>query len=50
MNDSTKESIWKVIDFSKQVLHWGFIPVVIYLGMTRSNPKPSLLKLISPLA
>ncbi|KAG2178225.1 hypothetical protein INT43_003478 [Umbelopsis isabellina] len=50
MQDSTKETFMKVVDISKQVVHWGFIPFVIYLGMTRSNPRPSLLKLISPLA
>ncbi|KAI8057579.1 TOM7 family-domain-containing protein [Gilbertella persicaria] len=50
MNDSTKDTLYKVADVTKTIIHWGFIPFVIYLGMTRSNPRPSILKLVSPLA
>ncbi|KAF8721447.1 hypothetical protein AX14_010360 [Amanita brunnescens Koide BX004] len=37
-------------DSCKTVLHYGWIPLIIYVGFTRSNPQPSLIKLISPLA
>ncbi|OZJ01976.1 hypothetical protein BZG36_04985 [Bifiguratus adelaidae] len=50
MKEENKERILKVFDFSKQIIHWGFIPFVLYLGITRSNPRPSLIRLISPLA
>ncbi|EIE89054.1 hypothetical protein RO3G_13765 [Rhizopus delemar RA 99-880] len=43
MNDSTKDTLYKVADVTKTVIHWGFIPFVIYLGITRSNPRPSIL-------
>ena len=26
------------------VLHYGWIPLIIYVGFTRSNPQPSLIK------
>ncbi|KAG0373128.1 MAG: Tom7-domain-containing protein [Linnemannia gamsii] len=50
MNHETKEVILKVTDVVKTVVHFGFIPFVIYLGFTRSDPKPSLIRLILPLA
>ncbi|KAF7185333.1 Mitochondrial import receptor subunit tom7, partial [Pseudocercospora fuligena] len=28
----------------------GYLPLIIYLGYTRSNPRPSLIRLFSPLA
>ncbi|KAF9931621.1 hypothetical protein FBU30_009797 [Linnemannia zychae] len=50
MNHETKEIILKATDVVKTVVHFGFIPFVIYLGFTRSDPKPSLIRLILPLA
>ncbi|KAI9229933.1 MAG: hypothetical protein DHS80DRAFT_13131 [Piptocephalis tieghemiana] len=49
MNDETREFIYRLTDITRRVLHFGFIPFVIYMGMTRSSPRPSLLRLISPL-
>jgi len=50
MQEETKEKIMKVIDIGKTIIHYGFIPFVLYLGITRSNPRPSLIRLVSPLA
>jgi mitochondrial import receptor subunit TOM7 len=50
MNSETRDRFMKVVAFSKKIIHIGFIPFIIYLGMTRSVPTPSLLKLLSPLA
>ncbi|KAF4619452.1 hypothetical protein D9613_005296 [Agrocybe pediades] len=49
-SEETKERISKVIEVGRTVLHYGWIPFIIYVGFTRSNPQPSLIKLISPLA
>ncbi|KAJ6466669.1 mitochondrial import receptor subunit TOM7 [Mycena vitilis] len=49
-SEETKERIVKVIEVGRSVLHYGWIPFIIYVGFTRSNPQPSLIKLISPLA
>ncbi|KAI0727341.1 Tom7-domain-containing protein [Fomitopsis betulina] len=43
-------SIIKAVEFGRAVVHYGWIPFIIYIGYTRSNPQPSLIKLISPLA
>ncbi|TDL29859.1 Tom7-domain-containing protein [Rickenella mellea] len=50
VSDDTKEKLAKGIDVSRLILHYGWVPFVIYIGYTRSNPQPSLIKLISPLA
>ncbi|KAF9008579.1 Tom7-domain-containing protein [Hymenopellis radicata] len=49
-SEDTKEIINKVVELSRTAVHWGWIPLIIYVGFTRSNPQPSLIKLISPLA
>ncbi|KAG8959644.1 hypothetical protein FRC03_007674 [Tulasnella sp. 419] len=49
-SEDNKERINKAVDVAKTVVHYGWIPLIIYIGYTRSNPQPSLIKLISPLA
>ncbi|KIL70283.1 hypothetical protein M378DRAFT_96762 [Amanita muscaria Koide BX008] len=49
-SEDTKEFITKAVEVGRTVLHYGWIPLIIYVGYTRSNPQPSLIKLISPLA
>ncbi|KZP20182.1 Tom7-domain-containing protein [Athelia psychrophila] len=49
-SEDNKERITKVVEVSRTVLHYAWIPLIIYVGYTRSNPQPSLIKLISPLA
>ncbi|KAF5388346.1 hypothetical protein D9615_000632 [Tricholomella constricta] len=49
-SEENKERIAKVVEIGRNVLHYGWIPLIIYVGFTRSNPQPSLIKLISPLA
>ncbi|EAU84328.1 hypothetical protein CC1G_01324 [Coprinopsis cinerea okayama7 len=49
-SEETRERINKVVELSRTVIHYGWIPFIIYVGFTRSNPQPSLIKLISPLA
>ncbi|RIA91258.1 Tom7-domain-containing protein [Glomus cerebriforme] len=50
MREETKEKILKATEIAKTIIHWGFIPFILYLGFSRSNPKPSLIRMISPLA
>ncbi|KIM91217.1 hypothetical protein PILCRDRAFT_1399 [Piloderma croceum F 1598] len=60
-SEETKERITKIVEVGRThsypnlphlqtVLHYGWIPLIIYVGYTRSNPQPSLIKMISPLA
>ncbi|KAL1584362.1 hypothetical protein WHR41_06370 [Cladosporium halotolerans] len=49
-SEETKERIARVIGFAQVGVHYGYLPLIIYLGYTRSNPRPSLIRLFSPLA
>jgi len=49
-SDENKERISKAIDLGRTVIHYAWIPVIIYVGYTRSKPQPSLISLFSPLA
>ncbi|KAF9057907.1 TOM7 family-domain-containing protein [Panaeolus papilionaceus] len=43
-SEETKERINKVVEVGRTVLHYGWIPLIIYVGFTQSNPQPSLIK------
>ncbi|TKA78601.1 hypothetical protein B0A55_03880 [Friedmanniomyces simplex] len=45
-----QERITRLIDFSRLAVNYGYLPLIIYLGYTRSQPRPSLIRLFSPLA
>ncbi|GAC96720.1 hypothetical protein PHSY_004304 [Pseudozyma hubeiensis SY62] len=42
-SEDTKERIVKAVDVSKTLLHYGWVPFVLYIGFTRSTPQPSLI-------
>ncbi|KAI5804060.1 mitochondrial outer membrane translocase complex, subunitt Tom7 [Peziza echinospora] len=50
LSEESKERITRLIDVGRIAVHYGYIPLILYLGYTRSNPKPALIRLISPLA
>ena len=44
------DNIWhKTAPIAKTALHWGFIPSIIVIGMTCTDPKPSLGQLLGPM-
>uniref|UniRef100_D8PJV6 Tom7-domain-containing protein n=1 Tax=Schizophyllum commune (strain H4-8 / FGSC 9210) TaxID=578458 RepID=D8PJV6_SCHCM len=45
-SEDTKERIAKFIEIGRTILHYGWVPAVIYIGFTRSNPQPSLIKYV----
>ncbi|KAI0157553.1 TOM7 family-domain-containing protein [Xylariaceae sp. FL1272] len=49
LSEESKERIGKIIDVSRVALHYGYLPLILYLGYTRSEPRPSIIKLLSPL-
>ncbi|RKO96845.1 hypothetical protein CXG81DRAFT_26749 [Caulochytrium protostelioides] len=50
MQEKTRERLNSVMELTRKSLHIAFIPLIIYLGYTNSVPRPSLFRLISPLA
>ncbi|PWN98292.1 putative mitochondrial import receptor subunit tom7 [Tilletiopsis washingtonensis] len=49
LSEDTKERIVRAIDLGKNVLHYGWVPFVLYIGYTQGG-RPSLIQLVSPLA
>ncbi|PSN71027.1 Tom7-domain-containing protein [Corynespora cassiicola Philippines] len=50
LSEESKERISRIIDVSRVAIHYGYLPLILYLGYTHSNPKPSLIRLFSPIA
>ncbi|KAI3334364.1 TOM7 family-domain-containing protein [Ustulina deusta] len=49
LSEESKERIGKIIEISKVAMHYGYLPLILYLGYTRSDPRPSIIRLLSPL-
>ncbi|SHO75855.1 Component of the TOM (translocase of outer membrane) complex [Malassezia sympodialis ATCC 42132] len=50
LSEDTKERIVRIIDVAKTVVHYGWVPFVIYVGFMSSSPRPNLFKILSPLS
>ncbi|CBY00947.1 hypothetical protein IAQ61_011851 [Plenodomus lingam] len=50
LSEESKERIARIIDVSRVAIHYGYLPLIVYLGYSQSQPKPSLIRLFSPLA
>ncbi|KAH6684154.1 TOM7 family-domain-containing protein [Halenospora varia] len=44
LSEETKERIGKLIDVSRVAIHYGYLPLILYLGYTRSEPRPSFIR------
>ncbi|KAI0471089.1 hypothetical protein GGR56DRAFT_129750 [Xylariaceae sp. FL0804] len=42
LSEESKERIGKIMDVSRVALHYGYLPLVLYLGTTLLSPKPLL--------
>lgn len=40
----------QAIELGKTAVHWGWIPAIIYLGLSRTYPRPSLIKCVRALS
>ncbi|EGV66234.1 hypothetical protein CANTEDRAFT_112779 [Yamadazyma tenuis ATCC 10573] len=48
LSDESKERISTLLDYSRTISHYGFIPFILYLGWSATPSKPSLFSLLSP--
>jgi import receptor subunit TOM7 len=39
-----QERIARIIDVSRVAIHYGYLPLILYLGYSHSEPKPSLIR------
>ncbi|TRX95442.1 hypothetical protein FHL15_003773 [Xylaria flabelliformis] len=44
LSEESKERIGKIIEVSKVAMHYGYLPLILYLGYTRSDPRPSIIR------
>jgi import receptor subunit TOM7 len=42
--DLLQERIARIIDVSRVAIHYGYLPLILYLGYSQSEPKPSLIR------
>ncbi|KKP06508.1 hypothetical protein THAR02_01382 [Trichoderma harzianum] len=49
LSEESKERIAKLIDISRVAIHYGYLPLILYLGYTRSDPRPSVIRYAVPL-
>ncbi len=47
--DQVNDAIAVAIPYAKPIVHWGFIPAIIILGATTTEPRPTLAQLLSPM-
>ncbi|KAK4184306.1 TOM7 family protein [Podospora australis] len=50
LSEESKERIGKIIELSRVAIHYGYLPLILYLGYTRSEPRPSVIRILSPLS
>ncbi|KAK6834661.1 TOM complex component Tom7 [Apiospora arundinis] len=50
LSEESKERIGRIIELSRVAMHYGYIPLILYLGYSRSDPRPSIIRLLSPLS
>ncbi|KAK9471065.1 TOM7 family-domain-containing protein [Dipodascopsis tothii] len=50
LSEETRERLAKVVDVSRNIFHYGWIPFILYVGWSTSFPRPSIIKLFSPLS
>lgn len=39
-----QERIARIIDVSRVAIHYGYLPLILYLGYAHSQPRPSLIR------
>lgn len=44
LTTTIQERITRIIDVSRVAIHYGYLPLILYLGYSRSEPRPSLIR------
>jgi import receptor subunit TOM7 len=45
-----RETFGKSLEVAKKIIHFSWIPLILYFGFTQSATRPNILKVISPFA
>ncbi|GAV56070.1 hypothetical protein ZYGR_0AZ02420 [Zygosaccharomyces rouxii] len=49
LSDESKERISKILSMSHTIVHYGWMPFILYLGWAHTANRPNILNLLSPL-
>ncbi|SCZ92623.1 BZ3500_MvSof-1268-A1-R1_Chr5-2g08041 [Microbotryum saponariae] len=41
---TTQDIIIRTVEYAKTVAHYGWIPLILWVGYTNSTPRPNLIK------
>ncbi|SGY67657.1 BQ5605_C004g02794 [Microbotryum silenes-dioicae] len=44
LSEDTKDIIVRTVEYAKTVAHYGWIPLILWVGYTNSTPRPNLIK------
>ncbi|KAI1214856.1 TOM7 family-domain-containing protein [Annulohypoxylon truncatum] len=44
LSEESKERIGKIIEIGRVAMHYGYLPLILYLGYTRSEPRPPMIR------
>ena len=50
VSDENAERFVRVMDWAKEILHYGWLPLILALGYFRSDPRPSIFRILNPLS
>ncbi|KAK9897235.1 hypothetical protein P389DRAFT_194864 [Cystobasidium minutum MCA 4210] len=50
LSAENKARVLQTIELGKTVVHWAWIPAILYFGLQSTSPRPSIVRLVSPLA
>ncbi len=50
ISDEARDRINRLVEYGKGTIQYGWIPLILLLGYLRSDPRPSLLRMINPLS
>ncbi|KAH8920718.1 hypothetical protein BT69DRAFT_1352157 [Atractiella rhizophila] len=49
VSEDVKDALNKTFDVAKTIVHFGWIPFIIYLGVVRGEKRPTFIQLITPI-
>ncbi|SCV72628.1 BQ2448_4165 [Microbotryum intermedium] len=47
LSEDNKDIIIRTVEYAKTVAHYGWIPLILWVGYTNSTPRPNLIKQVT---
>ncbi|VEU23234.1 DEKNAAC104346 [Brettanomyces naardenensis] len=48
LSEESKERLAKILDTTRSIVHYSWIPFILYLGWQSTSTKPNFVQLVSP--